>query len=1223
MTSINRRLYLRSKKELFYSCEGSRERQTLLKVSVYEDAFASKVIEVQESPILRDGEFNIASKTIETAGYKKNYDRFNSGVTILDLGGIAGTDYISYFLKEFWISEDFKRLITISPETGHYIDWVEKVVIEDFDPKDESFIRLKTAFMSPSQEKACEVTCLSWDGNKRRLERSLNKATKGMYEVLKANGKNLTYTKLVKLGARMAQGLAPSANMKNYNLSSAAIILSKDARAFADGGGYFKEKKGFPIGLGAQMRNFGPDKWFGLCIDPKTINDLTLHYGPVVYVEREIKDGNVTREQVQKYLEQAFEGEGPWAEKTVVLGAEHGAPDLLMDLNIVKCSTDFSSLFPTGLKVLDLAGPTSGDKIVLGSQMCFSLLLSQEGRDLMQELLLETIAEAIVPNSKENQKDCKLLCNLLKDIRTASKEDKAALKQESNIVVERILSRYYSMRPRILSFDEFEEGLSYSTGLIDSINPSWARSMDQGTKRSIEKALANKMAKTLSEFQPEVEGKFCRVLADPSAEFSLNLLADDEVCSPSLPEKEVVGIRSPKAGVFEQGIYKNISVKEILNRINKLSLNNRNKRTLRGLYNALRRGSNIAFVPASSEIKLLHSGMDFDFDGMTEITDQRIVKVLKKYPPVIVKVTDEGNTSEDDTRFDFDMNYIEVLIKQQFNNGNLPIGIVCNHNHTWVMMLGDLKLARKVLAYQFGGGNATEYVGLEYQPINFNRLLVEIDSKKTNNILEELHCLDYDKLDDKTTTRILKDINVIMNRYIQKTIDASKSGEVITIPDELLINEVVQTASLSGVDFNLYSKTPKYYDSVVENKLAVKINKAGTTYIPVQVRDKKKFLFNDVYHQVRTDVARVATRLLMELVKKEARIDETTVLARDRVKFNLKEFIEYKSIFGDVNAHKINISKGVCNEELANINADFRDTLSYLGNTIRLATPSMTPEERVLAAIKVATDTRKSVNACASMFPSATLPWEYLLLVSQHEAGIDFVGEPIKYIETLNLQDGEEIRVINKSIAAEGFIDVPDGLYIVREHDNKFYATKSIKELVAPLLVTDNKLIVRLKYNQDFETISKELDGEEIKISTYKYGVSKDCVNGKYEIVLPSGKSGYSKVVNNTTSSTKKQVLSTTNNAEGSSIRQMFLCLEASSNINISERTSAVKLEPAVNIDSKKAVQVRKARAAYEALSVEQKAIFPADKLAKLEALEAELIDIEEVKDVENVFDLL
>ena len=1105
------RLQLVSKKEFFGN---TRTRQAFVKLTVLEDGFDAEVIEVQTSAYLRNMETEVKAITID--GFTKTYKNFNSEIIVMSLSGLGGEDskaYINFFNEEVYVSEDLNRLVVKSPETGALIDYNAKAVVNKEEV--ENFMRFKPAFMSPAQEKKMEATCIAFDGDKEAFENRLDEISNGMYSTLKEEGNGLSYEKLVKVGANFAQGLAPSAEMVDYACNGIAIMFSKTKREFADGGGFFVAKDGFPVGTGAQMRNLGSDKWFGLGIKRRTMAGIIDFYGDVIYIPE-------VTEVIQRDLAAAFKGEGPYAEKTVILGIDHGTPDCFIDLNILKTPIDFTKGVPSALRVLDLAGPSKDEKVTFGSQMCFSLLLNKEGRELMKTLLQET--------------------------------------------VESLFDDYEIKTPKVMGFDEFEKSLNFTGGIINTINPEFAR-MDRSLKRSNEKALSNAISWALSEYQAKVSGKFCRALADFGAEFGVEILAENEVFSLDLPAgEEVVGIRSPKGGIKEQGVYRNVELAEILERI-EMFMDKAKAKVAAEIFSSIRKGSGVVVVPSTDLVKLLHSGMDFDFDGMTFITDRRVVGIMKAQKPVIVEVTDEGNANVSDEKFGFGADYMTTLIDRQFNNGNEPVGIVCNHNHSWVMLLGDLKLARKVLADRFGNGKELDYDGLTYEALELNREFVKIDGELTLDIIDQIRAVNKMAVKDEVIVRVIEDINVMMNRYIQKTIDASKSGEKIEIPECLLANNIVKTASLSSINFLLYGKPAideeGAYAEIVEGKFYVKINTADTTYKKVKVGKVFMFKFSDVYHDIRREVARFAANKFRKMVKEEVKLDDELMLRREAVEYSKPFFVKAKGIYGDMTSDRAIRSEGKRMEERAAINKDFRETVGYLANTVRMSTAVMDAEERALAAMDVATKKDESVYAAPSTFPSVVLAEEYVALAASHSAGINFVGERIKGD---NLVDGQKVSILN-GYRLEGFAcdtELPDGTYVVREYDGQFYITRTVKEMLAERLATDSRIIVRLNGGEDFEAVKENIlaAGNKVEISTWKKFGDKDSING-FALDLPKGKGNYNRLLDGMEANADKLVISQIRDRNGEFVDNMFVCMTSTGTKVESIKEKLAKRKPA------------------------------------------------------------
>lgn len=1090
---------------------GSRERVAINKLSfkmnIEREAqkwVSRELIEVQESTYLRKLSKGEESVTID--GYTKIYDNVSKEMLIVNLKSVAETSYIDeYFTEEVLFNRITGEAYVKSITKGHILPWkapgnereeLKPLNLEEL-LEEKGMERYRVAFISPSQEKNTEATLIKWDGNEDRWEKRLDHITGGQYSLLKELHKGVSYEKLVKLSGYFANGLAPSTEI-DYGVESIGMLFSKTRRAAADGGGFFLANEIFPVGTGAQMRSFKADKGFFLSIGDNSMDRLVRRYGPVIHI-KEVTD------EINKDLIRAHKGEGPYVGKMVVIG-EKATPDFFMDLNIMKTEIDYRKIQST-VSVLDLSGMTYGkNKVTFGSQMAYSLLTNESGKELFKELMIE--------------------------------------------VVKSYIDDYKDNTPRVISKEELLKGIEYPAGLIEKINPYWGKNVDRGIKRSMEKNLANRISKTISNIKIEVDGIFGRVLADFGLEVGDSALKEDQIYSPDLePGQKVLGIRSPKGGVREQVIYTNVPSEELVSNIEKMKVSEEDKELVFLLFASLRKGSGVIIISSSGDVKLVHSGMDHDFDGVTFIIDQRIVREAMKHKPLIVKVNDEGNANnkgkkkEEIELFDFSADAIGMVLKTQFNNGNLSVGIVCHHNHTWVSTLSDLKFARVILSYQFGRGENTEYIGLDYKPDDYGREKVEIDEDLTNKVLSEISNLDAFKADDASIKKALEDINVVMNRFIQKTIDASKSGEKIVIPTELLINEVVVAGSLKEIRLIPHESETEKAITVFRNEetgdsLQLRMPRFKTSY----KKEGDNFLFSDYYNTIRKGVAKTAAKYLKEFIKETPKVDTETFLQRESIKFDKDMFLNFKYIFGNIDAFKRFLLKGSRSEAKAlDIKKKFREINEYLTNTVRVSTQDMTPKDRVLAAMDVATNKKKGLYEAPSLFPSSTLALEYLLLVAEHKEGINFVGSPLQGIN-IGLQDGDEIRVINNAVAGEGFVDVEDGIYEVREFNGRLYATESIESVLTPLIETNDKFVVRFSGGIDFEEAKASIK-EDILISTWRENRKSNSAND-FSIDLPSGGSGYSEAIEGVIGKTDIVVNSYYIDQYGNKKESLFACFK-------------------------------------------------------------------------------
>ena len=1078
---------------------GSRFQQAVIK-HVVGTMLTTEVIAFQASAITEDLFYR--NEAVEIEGFSKEYENFIPSLRVLNLAHLEGQGqdeeaYMDFFSKEVWVSPDFSHMVVRSSKTGNLIMWPSMEVVDE--PYVDGFTRLKPALITPAGEKKREASYLEWDGDLAKFEENLAAVTGGLYPVLVEYSKivaakrgGLTFKELVKLVGNMSQGMPPSGKLDGHSVKTVAILMSKDIRGFADGAGYYLGKHP------AQLRSKGwTDKWFGLGVGEDTMMELINHYGPVTRLKE-------VGPEDQAELIKAWVGDGKFAEQLVVIG--EGTPDVFIDLNILKTPVDFMAGIPEQIRVLDFAGMKREEEVVFGTQMAFAMVGSEEGMGIYKDLMVRTIEDVLI--------------------------------------------EYDNAEPSVLSFDRFEQERSHLAGLINKVNPFW-KNFDNSLKRLHEGALVNRLNGALN-FQVKAEGRYLHVFPDPGREFGVTLFEDDECFAADFEEgQKVLGNRSPKGPIHGQDVNRNVPLEELFKRIAAAAISGGAKASLKKVIGDLKTGSGTVFVSASEWYKFLHNGMDHDFDAESMFKEESLVRFFRPLPAIAHIVTDEGDTSDTGELFKFDSSAVSTVISRQFNSGNLPIGMVCNHNHTWVALQSDLRLARLVLRDLFGHGSELSFTGLKYVKVGDGRYTVESNAVITDEIIAEIGRLDHKNMDDADVIRVLKDINMLMDRFIQKTVDASKTGETIVIPRQLLVNEIVKTASLTESKIWIH-KVPDEDEmtssvmELVEGKLFVSVPSYETSYTKRQVGKKLKYFFNDDFNRVRREVyEEIVEGRLVEMASTMAEVDEEIALARDGVKYPFKDMLQAKMLYGDIVGSRMeSLQKAKRREEAQAINAEFKDTVSYLTNTARLVTRNLTPRQRALAAFSISTWTEESIYASPSTFPLTVFPEEYLLLAASHTDGIDFVGERIKPDNAL--KDGDVVLVKNEvRLGFECHADLADGAYVIRTHNGVQYATKSIQEILLPDMVTNKKLIVRLSSGQDFSKVSESLAGEEVFFTTWQKGAGgKDTICGKFNIDVPQGMSGYKSILDIVTGDIKKSLVSKVKNENGIKVPVMFIALE-------------------------------------------------------------------------------
>lgn len=1075
--------------------KGVLNRQSLLKVYVLpEGGVEFDVITISTGAI--HDRCNCSSKELEINGIRKAYERLNEELIILNLGGIAGTEYVQLFGED--IAVDIANCdIYYRDSDSIFRSWKAPTnTISMSEIVERGFIRVKPALMSPSQEKSHEVTCVVWNGDNEHFEDKIDRLTDGLFSIMKRVYKGVNYEKLIKLVGYMATGLAPSRKFE-YSINSIAILMNKSR--MADGAGFIKAKGAIPVGIGVQSRNFGSDKGHYLSIREEVMKEFINNFkAEKIHVKK------VTKE-IQRKFEEAFARENEFSGKLLIIG--EGTPDLFMDMNIIKAPFDLTRFRRDELRVLDIS-TSSRKEIAFGSQMAQTLILN----DKAKEVLIRKTEESLKALIKD-------FCN-----------------KEAEV---------------FLTFDQFIEGLEYIPGLIEKINPGM-KLIDPSLYRVARETLYNKITNIVSEFRIPMSGIFARVFCDFAEDFGEKILRENEIFSPDLEKKGVkyaVGIRSPKGGLFEFNVYRIVDKKEVYKRIRSSKLKGHAKGALIRLFGSIKPGGGLAVVPASKYVMLLHSGMDFDYDGMSLFYDKDIVELFSGIRPTALLVEDEGNTSQDTSTYS--VGDMAAVIKGQFANPNLPVGVVCNHAHTWLSLLNNLDFARTVLKQMFGGGDNTEYEPLEREALEVGHL-VRIDAKKVEEILARIRCVDFDNAPDKTIVDILIDINHIMNRFIQKTIDASKTGESIVIHKELLINNVVDVFSLRTM--RITSKRVSKEQMAVADGLYIEVEPKGPSCRLVNKDSKIVYTFSDFIHEVRKEALRRVLPELRKIATYEPKLWPELAAARQTVvnklcKETRNDLILFKKYYGDLTGHrstlinKINETYGrfVRDELIRRVNKDYKASLEYLANSIRLATVSMNPIERILALMGIASNPREGMDAPSSSMPLNTLSEEYIILASKF-GGTKFIGERIRGTDEETLAEGGVVTVKDGMIAGSNLVvDLPDGEYVIKHIDGAVYAVKTIEEAVKDLglMKLNNKIMIRLSSGIDIDLADIP---SEAKIVTWRYA-GRDAF-GDLAIDLAAGHTPYSKVLANVVARVEKAIKAEVSYRNGKGLSTL-LCLSA------------------------------------------------------------------------------
>lgn len=143
----------------------------------------------------------------------------------------------------------------------------------------------------------------------------------------------------------------------------------------------------------------------------------------------------------------------------------------------------------------------------------------------------------------------------------------------------------------------------------------------------------------------EADTHYTVVQADPSVLFGYQLLDENEMYCPDFNAKQAAGVRHPISHYLAVSIFRIITPKQMIRRIENLKASKAIKDLL---YRDVVLSKGHAIIPASHFLMEKHDGMDFDIDAMQYILDEDVVEILAKHPvvgSVIVENEDDEKTN--------------------------------------------------------------------------------------------------------------------------------------------------------------------------------------------------------------------------------------------------------------------------------------------------------------------------------------------------------------------------------------------------------------------------------------------------------------------------------------------------------------------------------------------------------------------------------------------------
>src|SRR5690606_4283609 len=186
----------------------------------------------------------------------------------------------------------------------------------------------------------------------------------------------------------------------------------------------------------------------------------------------------------------------------------------------------------------------------------------------------------------------------------------------------------------------------------------------------------------------------------------------------------------------------------------------------------------------------------------------------------------------------------------------------------------------------------------------------------------------------------------------------------------------------------------------------------------------------------------------------------------------VRDLIELKKIYNSINAAVVD------QEEDGGYYEIF---VKALANTARILTNDMEDAERGLLAEAICIPSNNSSKH--SSFAMNVLKEEYLKMILEYFAEIDFAGEVIKYHK--NIKGGEVLKFENGVAQTEDKFaatkENTNGIVVVKEFDDKLYATKQISDLIPEVELT-NELIFRASGSDVHKLKNELINAREVRL---------------------------------------------------------------------------------------------------------------------------------------------
>lgn len=922
---------------------------------------------------------------------------------------------------------------------------------------------------TPSQQRKDQVllfdTTKGWD----TVASMVNEATYGAYKVFRGN--KMYFKNLVKAVARMFQWQAPS---KDFGTIGTYAIVNKewtdvegnklwDGMSFIDSEFYascMSELVGVKV---------APESVEGEIVQnrPFTAKQLSVvvnaNYVRALMATTEVVRFSTVDDAAAAAIVAGGKGKGDLADKMIIVG-DAEIPEVIMDRNALK--TDFDFNIKGHLNVLDIAKVSQANTSM----------------QMLEKLIVKDRNAAVLFIKKMF--------------------DEQIIKEITDTVLDRDV--------RVPAIRDLESDRMWLTQIAQSIAPNYAVTKDKAMFRNIVENMVKRHMNMINKLKLAVEGSNLRLISDPAQMLgATNLLKFGEVFSKDAEkffkgqgvaesEWKVTVFKYPTMGMKEFYAARVVGTAELKKRIKALAVSADVKKVLLGFYMTVAPAALV--MPAVELLKSLLAGMDFDYDGASVVynaefnaithKDNRpmIVNILETPPtPVAAEAAKGGsllsklrnadafkNSKAFTEDYEFAIQNFAVTFIKQALSGNKSIGEVTNINSTQIALYFDLVNAKKAFTKAFPEGSKPNYIGLLPEVIEIDG--VECDLFKINDLIidqliEEMQSVLFS---DDNLRKMLFDLNVIYRYYQESIIDAAKTGQKINVKIE--IGKLTWALSLTQMHGDLNwdgSEFKVYMDRSVE---------------------KKEDTFQDTFYKVKGKLVKELKSVIEEefcQAKQEFSIEELAMFQKYAGKAN-KDLVDslfmLKLMYNDLVAGHIKRLESSISEEDQDASKDeFKSEMAVLSAFARRLTEKFSPVERARVAKFASMISTAGIRADGgSQFAALALPEEYLMMLVQDFAEIDFAGQ--KLIANKGYVAGDMVE-FKHGIAEQALVEANiNGVFEIKEFNGSMYATKQIVDLVtipaisnvAPVKLKDSSIKGREK-----EVMGLLTDADEVLVTAH------------------------------------------------------------------------------------------------------------------------------------------